>query len=191
MFKKETKKGFTLIEMMVSVTIFAIVMVVSLGAILTILDSNRKSRTLTEVMSNLNFSLESMTRSIKTGVDPGGDSTVLYTYAIRPESSGFVFEKIEYKRLEDEDTGRGYIARRVGVDENSSSPWVPITSELIDIQNFNFLISGIVANNQPRIQIYLKGEVQTSPKIKSAFAIQTTISQRKLNLIGSEKSGSN
>ena len=69
---KNTKKekfttGFTLIEMMVAVSIFAIVVMISMTAILSIVDSNRKAQSLKSVMNNLNFALETMTRSIKTG----------------------------------------------------------------------------------------------------------------------------
>ncbi|HVV38925.1 MAG TPA: type II secretion system protein [Candidatus Paceibacterota bacterium] len=66
------KRGFTLIELMVSVTIFTMVMVVSLGALLTISASERKAETLKSVMTNLNFALDSMSRSIRTGSNYDG-----------------------------------------------------------------------------------------------------------------------
>ena len=66
------KKGFTLIELMVSVAIFSMVMVVALGALLTISASERKAETLKSVMTNLNFALDSMSRSIRTGINYDG-----------------------------------------------------------------------------------------------------------------------
>lgn len=186
------KKGFTLIEMMVSVSIFAIVMVIALGSILTILDSNRKARTLTEVMNNLNFSLEMITRSLKTGVEPeiqeNGANDILHVTAIVLEEQGFNREKTRYQLQFDGD--RGYIAQCVNTAYTTntcpSPDWVPITSELVDIEEFNFQVSGISDFNQPRTQLFVSGSVKINDKISSEFSIQTTVSQRKLNLEGRE-----
>ena len=57
-------RGFTLIELMVSVTIFIIVMVIALGSLLSISEAERKAEQLKTVMNNLNFGLESMARAI-------------------------------------------------------------------------------------------------------------------------------
>ncbi len=59
--------GFTLIEMMVSVSIFLIIMVISLGAVLAIVDGNKKAQAINSVSNNLASAIESMVRDIKTG----------------------------------------------------------------------------------------------------------------------------
>lgn len=59
--------GFTLVEMMVSVGLFAVVMLLSTSVIFGIINGNRKSQTINSVVNNLNFSIESMIRDIKTG----------------------------------------------------------------------------------------------------------------------------
>jgi prepilin-type N-terminal cleavage/methylation domain-containing protein len=65
---KRHNRGFTLIELMVSVTIFAIVMVMALGSLLSISTADRKAESLKSVMDNLNFALDSMSRTIRTGL---------------------------------------------------------------------------------------------------------------------------
>ncbi|MEY2641079.1 MAG: hypothetical protein RL150_472 [Candidatus Parcubacteria bacterium] len=188
--KKSVRKGFTLIELMVAVSIFAIVLMMALGTVLTVLDANRKARTLTEVMNNLNFSLEAMTRSIKTGVDPTitGDANgaILKVTAIVLEEDGFSREDVEYQRRQDAE-GRGYIATRV-----NDGAWVPITSEQVDVTDFTISTygfedcqSGSICH-QPRTQIGITGNVEINDKISSTFSLQTTVSQRKLNLAGQE-----
>jgi prepilin-type N-terminal cleavage/methylation domain-containing protein len=67
MKKHQQQKGYTLIELMVSVTLFAIVMVVATGAIFTIVSLNRKAQSLKIVINNLNLAVESMTRDIRLG----------------------------------------------------------------------------------------------------------------------------
>ena len=65
--KKNNKAGFTLIEMIVSVGLFAIVMFISTAVIFSIINGNRKSQSINTVANNLNFSIESVIRDIKTG----------------------------------------------------------------------------------------------------------------------------
>jgi prepilin-type N-terminal cleavage/methylation domain-containing protein len=60
-------KGFTLIEALVSLGLFSIVIVTASGVILSILNSNRKNQAISSVVNNLNYSVESMVRDIKTG----------------------------------------------------------------------------------------------------------------------------
>jgi prepilin-type N-terminal cleavage/methylation domain-containing protein len=62
-----SSRGFTLIEIIVSVSIFTIVMLVTMGALLTLNDSSRKAQALRTVIDNLNFAVEDMSRKIRTG----------------------------------------------------------------------------------------------------------------------------
>jgi len=180
--KRITVSGFTLIELMVAVSIFAVVLLIAMGSILTIVDSNRKARTLTEVMNNVNFTLESVTRSIKTGVDPQYDTGegILSVVGINLSEDSFARQRIYYRRNVVD--GNGYIEKR-----NGTGAWVPITSDQINIKRMEVTVAGVLDFNQPRTQLTIEGEVSVSEKIASSFVIQTTISQRKLNLAGSEE----
>ena len=62
-------RGFTLIEMLVSVAIFTIVMVVALGALLSLSEADRKAQTINAAVNNLSFAVDSMSRLIRTGLD--------------------------------------------------------------------------------------------------------------------------
>ncbi len=67
MFRYQRQKGFTLIEMIVSLGIFSIVAVVALGALIKIISANKKAQTLQSAMTNLNYALESMSREMRMG----------------------------------------------------------------------------------------------------------------------------
>ena len=186
-----SKSGFTLVEMLVAVAIFSIVLVVAMGAILTIIDANRKAQTLSSVMTNLNFALESMTRTIKTGVDPVLSGGVLEVDAIDLSGGDFTRRKISFKL--DESSGQGQIVRRIG----SSGSYIPITAPEVDITKMNFALYGESVPptqssgefDQPRTLITIEGVVTISEDIQSTFRIQTTVSQRRLNIAGEESSG--
>ncbi len=59
--------GFTLIEMIVSLAVFAFVVTISVGALLVLISSNQRLQGEQNVMTNLSFILDSMTREIRTG----------------------------------------------------------------------------------------------------------------------------
>lgn len=62
-----SKKGFSLIELMVSLSIFSIVMTIAIGTLLVMVDANGKAQALSSAMTNISFALDSMTRTIRTG----------------------------------------------------------------------------------------------------------------------------
>lgn len=64
---KNKKSGFTLIEMIVSVGVFSIVVTTAVGALLVIISTNQQLQAEQNVMTNLSFALDSMTRELRTG----------------------------------------------------------------------------------------------------------------------------
>ena len=65
--QKKIAGGFTLVEMIVSVAIFTIVAFVAVGALLKVIDANKKSQSLKTSINNLNFALESLSREMRVG----------------------------------------------------------------------------------------------------------------------------
>ena len=64
---KQKQFGFTLIEMIVSLALFSVVVTVAIGALLVLVQSNDDLQGEQNVMTNLSFALDSMTREIRTG----------------------------------------------------------------------------------------------------------------------------
>ncbi len=62
-----SSRGFTLVEMIVSLMIFSIVAVVALAALVKIIDANNKAQTIQAAVTSLSFSLDSMSRELRTG----------------------------------------------------------------------------------------------------------------------------
>src|SRR5882724_2619217 len=67
MKQKDYNKGFTLIEMMVATSIFAMVMLMAVGALLSIVDNSRKAQSQETSFVNLDFAMETMSRAIRLG----------------------------------------------------------------------------------------------------------------------------
>lgn len=156
-----------MVEMLVSVALFSIVVTIALGAIVTIVDVNRKSQSLTQAMNNFNFALESMFRTISTGDIQGYGSNSI---TVRDQN----LKEITYSY----DATNHTVTKKVG----SSGLSVPIISEEVYIEKFLVAVNGTAKYTQPRILLNLKGYAQIGPKIKTDFNIQSTVSQRVLNI---------
>jgi prepilin-type N-terminal cleavage/methylation domain-containing protein len=76
--------GFTLIEMLVSLALYTIVVTISVGSLLVLVDGSARVQGDQSVMTTLTFAMDSMTREIRTGRSyycdrtniPGGGSTI-------------------------------------------------------------------------------------------------------------------
>jgi prepilin-type N-terminal cleavage/methylation domain-containing protein len=202
--KNLNKKGFTLVEIMVSIAIFSLVLVAAMGAILSVVDANRKAQTLVEAMNNLNFAMESISRTIKTGIEHqhpswAEDDSSIYIQAndLLGLDGDFDRESVNFAL-----NSSGQVVRCVLENENTecddpdggSDEWIPLTSSKINIDVMNFEIvhgdstaytvgTDFVA---PRVLITMRGSVQANEDIITTFNLQTTVSQRDLNLAGDE-----
>lgn len=180
---KSSRRGFTLVEVLVSLSVFSLVMLIATGSIFTIVDANKKSHALKSVMTNLNFALESMAREIRVGTGfvcpatggdcpTNGDSSFLF---ISNRNLDFVpgNDPVQYSFS----NGR-ILKQRFGSD---SSP-VPITAEEIVITHMLFYVIGSGSSDlkQPRVVMVISGYVG-SGNTKSTFNIQTAISQRSID----------
>ena len=67
MRKYVKKSGYTLVDTLVSLAVFSIVILVCTGVLVTIVNANRKERSLKQAMDNLNVVIENISRTIKTG----------------------------------------------------------------------------------------------------------------------------
>jgi len=159
------KKGFTIIELLVSVSIFIIVVFFSLGSVVVIFSSNRKSENLRVSVDNANFAMETMARDIRFG--KGFDCTSGCTEL---NFTGSNSTDISYK------VDNGIIKKEVG-----TGGYLPLTIEKYNVETLKFSLSGQASgdNTQPLVTIYLKGNASPGTKEATVFDMQTTISPRQ------------
>ena len=183
-----TIRGFTLIEMLVSVAVFSMVMLVGTSALLTLVSQNQRAQSLNSVITDLNFTLESMARTIRTGYQygcnfsagsdcPSGSNRFQMVTLIDDDEYRVLYRFREVGE-------RGFIERRlIPLGSGTAQNWTEITSTNVDIEEFDFFVFG--ANNsdqfQPRVMIALSGTADSGEET-SEFAIQTTVTQRLIDL---------
>ena len=60
-------RGYTLVELIVAVGLFAFIMMLASGAYFMMISFNRQAQSIATGIDNLSFALEAMTRNIRTG----------------------------------------------------------------------------------------------------------------------------
>lgn len=193
---KKYKNGFTLIEIMVAVSIFAMVMVVGIGAVLSIVSANKRAQAYNSVITNLSFALEGMMRDLRTGynydcqlLEPIGTVTsdcIVNGEAMSP-SHAIGFKSSQYNAaviygLDKTNPAKGFIYKQVG---GTSAPKDHITSDDVNIDRLDFYVVDTdkpdVNKLQPRILIVISGKYGGYGQ-GARFDMQTTVSQRKLDI---------
>ena len=66
---QQTKRGFTLVELIVSMALFIIVVFITTSAFLSVVNLNKKARATRTAIDSLSIAMERMTRMIRTGTD--------------------------------------------------------------------------------------------------------------------------
>lgn len=195
------QKGFTLVEMMVSLTLFTVVMTASTGVMLVVLDANRKAQSFQTAMDNLGTALESVSRDMRVGTNyycftgPGMPS-----FSTNQDCSGgdtyFAFLPIGAMnnpnnywvyRL-NSSSGRGVLERcKNGTSCNSSTNFFALTAPEIDIKYFKMFVTNSAPRSggdlfQSKARIVIEGVAGTQLKTQTEFSVQTTISQFQLDI---------
>lgn len=181
--------GFTLIEVIVSIGLFAAVMLISVGTLLALVAANRKAQTLETVVGNLNIAIDEMVRSIRMGsYYHCGGGTYSSTQDCVNGDTTIAFESVNGSIT---NGGDQWIYRydsgdkRIYKSEDSGINWTPITAPGIVIEEANFYVIGSTRGDttQPKTLIELRGEAGLpGTRTSTDFHIQATAVQRTLDL---------
>lgn len=182
-----TNAGFTLVEVMVAVGIFAIVVTIGLAALLSINVSYTNSRAQQLAMDQMNFAMETMSREIRVGYNYFCSNNRTVSYDTPNGSShdcrGNGGNTFAFFTSDDEkglfflnDDGR-IEARLKGTDTYFLTPDPETTS--IEIEDLRFRLVGTNPTDdaQPIVLITLTGKSQVRQQ-EATFTFQTLITQR-------------
>lgn len=177
-----SQRGFTLIELMVSVALFTVVMTVSVGTLLALVAANQKAQSMKSVVNNLNFALDSISRTIRTGHSYYCDNNVPSTLPLTTADCAngariLVLTDDHGKRLAYRKSGTA-LERKVGTDG-----WVALTAPEVVIDSMLFYVTGSTAGDgvQPTATLSIRGHAGTKETTDSAFNVETTVTQRVLD----------
>jgi type II secretory pathway pseudopilin PulG len=182
--KNKINRGFTLVEMLIAVSLFIIIVTISIGSILSVFDANKKAQSSKTVVDNLNLSIENMARTVRFGTNYycGVSAEILSTYNCSGggDSLSVTFQgnRIIYSW-----TQNGPIRK----SEDGGLSYTNITSSDTVIEYLRFYVFGTNASgspdsNQPYVLAVIKGHVGSRATTQTAFSIETLMSQRTLDI---------
>lgn len=173
-------KGFTLIELMVAVSIFIIVMTISMSSILGAFDADRKSRSLKTVLNNLNLAVESMSKEMRFGKNYHCGSSGTIT---EPQSCSLGDNLISF--LSSDDVQITYRLNGTTIEKQvGTEGFIDLTAPEIIVDDLSFYVLGAETGDslQPKVLIKIMGHAGEN-KGRSDFTLQTLVSQRTLDLV--------
>ena len=174
------KRGFTLIELLIAVSLFVVLVSISIGAILSVFDANKKSQSTKTVVDNLNLSIENMARTVRFGNNyhcgSGGSFSSPQNCA-----NGDTLLAVTFK-------GSVIVYRLNGtaiqISTNGGSSFTNITSADTTVEYLRFYVFGNPNSDtiQPYVFVVIKGYTGNRPTTQSSFLIETLMSQRTLDI---------
>lgn len=173
----QKKKGFTLVEMVVAVGVFALIMTLAAGAYLVLIAINRQAQAVSTSIDSLAFSLETMTRDIRTGsgyncaTETGGNCSSV-------PSDTFYFTD-NNGRVVSYTLSGGSILKTIGGTAGGV-----ITDPAITVSALKFYVSGSARGDAypPHVTIIITGSISAGPGKTETFSIETGATQRGIDI---------
>jgi prepilin-type N-terminal cleavage/methylation domain-containing protein len=174
-------RGYTLIELIVSLGIFSVVMLAATAAYLSLVSLDRQARATADVVTNLTFAMDSMTREVRTGTtyrctpgDADGNSTdgschrFSFTDSRSPSRSISYF--VSNHQLMESINGVNYV----------------LTDPRVSVDRLDFYVRGVGttganAGVEPQVLMVISGTLQTKDKTVS-FSLQSSATERYIDL---------
>lgn len=155
-------KGFSLVEILVVITIFAVIGILSTRSLFLTLRGAKKSDSLVRVRENVNLALSVIERQIR-------NSESVDCLSSTPE-------QLVYTALEGVDTS---FSCTTGFDKYIASGSARLTSEDISVTSCSFTCSQTDVNTPPSVKINITAEDNTSSSVeKGSITTETQIVAR-------------
>ena len=172
-------RGYTLVELVVAVGLFALIMTLAAGAYLMMISLTQRAQNISTGIDNISFALETMTRNIRTGASyhcggpSGGDCS--------SGASSFYFTNSSGQSSEYSLNGGTYIQQTI----NGSSSF--LTDSSVIVSSLTFFVSGTSKPpsdyTQPYVTIIVSGTVSSGAgKPTQSFTVETGAAMRGTDL---------
>jgi len=198
---KNHQRGFTLVEMIVSLGLFTVLVLSVTGALLSMLDANRKATAIRASMDGVNFALDDISRNVRTGwnytcisTEDTNTSTLIAPTTITAcntlaTGGGIKVETsagtMEYYFNPPSGTTFGVINKGFRDNDGTASyAAVRLTPEDVNITSASFYVMGNnlvgdgLATDQPRVFVSITGTSGGKQQLQSTFQLQTLSAAR-------------
>lgn len=196
-YKHKSERGFTLVELLVALTLFMIIMDITVSVFVSMVQHQKRILAEQEFLSQTSYVVESMSKSLRLAVKDSAGGCLFEEGVVYP---GYIYLLTHYNAGANRNEGIKFITQggvcqeffldRDGIFKESKDGQLPqaIFSSKFIIEDVKFIINGdknvlgASGNDrlQPRVTIMLKVSMWVG-KTRQEKIIQTTISQLDLN----------
>lgn len=175
-------RGYTLLELIVSVGVFSVVMLAATGAYLTLIKLDKQARSVSDMSNNLSFAVDSMSRAIRTGTGYKCNNSLG-----SPNCAGASPPGTSFGFVDNESPTRAIVYQVVNnqivATINGGTP-IPLTDPRIRIDALEFRVRGVGIPDriQPQVTFNIRGTMVTGPGTVTTFSIQSGVTRRRLEL---------
>lgn len=172
-------KGFTLIELIISVGLFSVVAVIAASAYLNLVSIDRTTRATNDLVNNMTFVMNSIASNLRTGSKyicntPDGNGNGECSAITFTDASGCV-------------TTYTYTGESISVSQAGAATCTDsgvLTDPKIDITDARFILMGNPSSDvyEPQVIIFISGSLDSGPGKKSTFSVQTSATQRGIDI---------
>lgn len=180
--RKNPSRGYTLLELIVSVGVFAMVMLAATGAYLSLIRLDRHARAVNDVANNLSFAVDSMARSIRTGTGYKCNNNSGSPNCTATPGTSFGFNDSESPaRAVVYSVSNGQLMASF-----NGGTAIPLTDPRVQVTGLSFYVRGVGTGDgiQPQVTFSIRGIMSTGTlaNASTTFAIQGGATQRLLEL---------
>jgi type II secretory pathway pseudopilin PulG len=193
--------GYTIIETMIAVSLFIIVVMTGMGALLNANLLHQKSQNMRSIMDNLSFIMEDMSRNLRTGssyhcfiagdVIPSTSSPVVSAPKSCANGWAIAFESTSGNPGNNDDQWVYYINGgkifKSTAGPYSASNFIQLTPDEVVVDSVSsFSVLGaeppsLGDQQQPFVTIHLVGNI-TFKNVVTPFSLQTSVSERMIDI---------
>lgn len=196
-------RGFTIIETMISISLFLVIVMAGMGALLNASSLHNKAQKMRSIMDNLSFIMEDMSRNLRTGYSYyciTGNDTLSNVSTTKSDQGcwGIAFESATGDPLKTDDQWVYYIGpdvnnnNKIGIFKATKGPYniadnfTKLTPDEVVIDPppaSGFSVLGAEPSpdtQQPFVTIRLVGTI-TDRGTTTPFSLETSVSQRLID----------
>lgn len=166
-FRHKKKFGFTMVELIVAISVFSVAISLVTGAFVRTLKTQRILNHLMAVNSNASLVIEQMMREIRTG----------YNFSVVPNCDELIFTRSRDNRL----VSYKWNAQNFSIEIDNGAGFKPLTASNVAVRSLCFTLVGGVAD-PPRITMTLKVGSTEQQIAENVLNLQTTVSGRILQM---------
>jgi prepilin-type N-terminal cleavage/methylation domain-containing protein len=191
-----SKRGFTLIELMVSIALFSVVITIVSSAYLNLLSLDKQAHATDDISTNLNFVMDTMDRSLRTGnkyyCKPDGGSPN-QTNCSGYQAISFTDDQNQFDTFIYDATNHA-IGECVALATantpclTTSGTYEQMTNPNITVNSLSFYVQGVDNSNnsdgvEPQVTFVIKGQINVDsnhPPIQ--FDIESGATDRVIDI---------